>query len=133
MKLVFDTNVYISGTFWEGAARILIDAARVDKIKVFISLPILQEVNDTLTGKKFRLSEAEAFRILRDIQTYTKLVLPAKSLKVVKADPDDDKIFECAYKAEADIVTGDKHLIEIGSFEKIKVYTVQELLKKIFS
>jgi uncharacterized protein len=41
-------------------------------------------------------------------------------------------VLECAIDGKADyIVTGDKHLLEIGEFENIEIITVKEFLNKL--
>jgi predicted nucleic acid-binding protein len=48
---------------------------------------------------------------------------------VVKADPDDDKIVECAVAARSDyIVTGDKHLLMLGSYRGTRIAKAAEFL-----
>jgi len=40
----------------------------------------------------------------------------------VKDDPDDDKIVECAATAGSDyLVTGDRHILKLGSHGKTKI------------
>ena len=51
---------------------------------------------------------------------------------MVKDDPDDNKILECAYAAKVDyIITQDNHLLKLKEFEGIKIINPGDLLKKI--
>jgi predicted nucleic acid-binding protein len=53
-------------------------------------------------------------------------VTPAVSLDVVKADPDDNKILECAVTAGSDfIVSGDEDLLRLGQYDAIRIMTVR--------
>lgn len=46
------------------------------------------------------------------------------------SDPDDDRILECAVEAHAHyIITGDKHLLTMKSFEEIPILTADQYLK----
>jgi predicted nucleic acid-binding protein len=48
-------------------------------------------------------------------------------LDVIKADPDDDRIPECAVTAGADfIITGDKDLLRLKSYDSISIVTPSE-------
>jgi predicted nucleic acid-binding protein len=50
-------------------------------------------------------------------------------LDVVKADPDDNRIPECAVAAGSDvIVTGDAHLLQLGAYLGIKIMKVAAFL-----
>jgi len=42
MRICVDTNVLISATFWEGASYKIIKLVEEDKIKLFLSNPILK-------------------------------------------------------------------------------------------
>jgi predicted nucleic acid-binding protein len=50
---------------------------------------------------------------------------------VVKGDASDNRIVECAVAAGSDvIVSGDKHLLALGSFRGIEVMTVSDFLQR---
>jgi predicted nucleic acid-binding protein len=50
-------------------------------------------------------------------------------LDVIKEDPDDDRILECAVSAGSEfIVTGDKDLLRLGRYDSIRILTVSEFL-----
>jgi len=58
-------------------------------------------------------------------------VIPTRKIKVIKEDPSDNKFLECAIKSGADyIISGDKHLKDLGQFEEIKILSVTKFLKK---
>jgi predicted nucleic acid-binding protein len=49
-------------------------------------------------------------------------VTPVEAVHVVQADADDDAILECAAAARSDfLVTGDKHLLKLGSFRGTRI------------
>jgi predicted nucleic acid-binding protein len=51
------------------------------------------------------------------------------SLAVVTEDPDDDRVLECAVAAHADaIVSGDRHLLRLGSFKSIVIQSSRQFL-----
>ena len=68
------------------------------------------------------------------ILKYSEVVMPTFRIKVVKDDPEDNKIIECASIAGADyIVTGDPHLLKLGQFQRTKIVTPSKFLRIISS
>ena len=44
-------------------------------------------------------------------------------------DENDNRVLECAIDGNADcIITGDSHLLQLGSFQKISIITVSDFL-----
>ncbi len=65
--------------------------------------------------------------ILRQLCT---VVNPAVRVRVVKQDPDDDRIIECALEAKSGyIITGDKHLLDLNEYKAIKILTLAQFIK----
>ena len=53
-------------------------------------------------------------------------------LPIVEADPDDDVFVLCAIEAGAEyLVTGDKHLLNLGSYLSVKIVTVTEFFDQM--
>jgi predicted nucleic acid-binding protein len=60
------------------------------------------------------------------------VVRPADVLSVIHEDPDDDRVLEAAREGSADvIVSGDRHLLRLGSWEAIRIMRVAELLGEL--
>ena len=50
--------------------------------------------------------------------------------KIIKEDPDDDIIMNCALDNNVDyIVTGNNHILKLKEFKGIKILKTKELLK----
>lgn len=131
LKVVLDTNIYISAIMFGGNPKNVLKLARTLEIKVFISPEILLEVSEKL-HKKFKLTEEEVTKILRGISKITEIIQPKIKLDVVKEDPSDNKVLECAVAANTNyMVTGDKHLLKLKRFEDMKIITPANLLKII--
>ena len=131
IKAVIDTNIFLSALFWEGKPKQVVKLALLKKIVGVSSTPILQELENKLL-KKFKYPEEQTIRYLQLIVENFSIVKPEKKITIVKDDPDDNKIIEAAIEAKADyIVTGDKHLLKIGNYHKIKIVKPNEFLKKI--
>ena len=131
LKIVPDTNVYISGIIFGGNPRKVLELAKDKKVVAFTSTSILLEVAEKL-NQKFHWDEEKVSKTLKAISKITEVVIPATRLSVVKKDPTDNKIIECALESEANyIISGDKHLLDIREFEGIQIITSGNLLKII--
>ncbi len=128
-KVVIDTNIYISAIFWGGKPRKIIDSGREEKILIFTSIEIEDEIAGKLS-KKFNLKESEINNILLDFSTFTIPIKITKHIDAVPDDPDDNKFIECAVMCNADyIVSGDEHLLKLKEYTGIKILKASEFLK----
>lgn len=133
IKAVLDTNVYLSAIIFGGVPRKILDLARDCLIEVFISPSILLEIAQKL-NEKFFWEKRKIETAIRLISTITTIIKPKLELKIVKEDPADDKILECASEAKAAyIITGDRHLLKLRSFKEIKILSPSEFLKLFLS
>ncbi len=131
MKVVLDTNVFVS-SFFGGNPRKVIDLWRKGVFTLCLSGPIVEEILEVVermglggTGELDELARlfAEAVNVL--------FVADPPAIPVVPEDPDDDRFFECAVALSADcVVSGDKHLLRVGSFRGIPVYGAREFLER---
>jgi predicted nucleic acid-binding protein len=63
------------------------------------------------------------------IADFTKKVHPRRAIDVVKEDPSDNRILECAEAGGSEfIVTGDAHLLKPGQFAGMKILKPAEFL-----
>ena len=99
------------------------------EINLAVSQPIIDETLDVL-GRKFGVAAEELPEYEAVIREAARTVRAAVALEVVKEDPDDNKILECAVTAGSDyIVTGDKDLLRLGSYDSIEILRVSDFLK----
>ncbi len=136
MRIVVDTNTVVSGLLWHGPPRQILDAARAEKITIFTSEALLDELDDVLRRPKFIARLALADVALADVTSgYRSLVtpvVPALIAPVVDDDPDDDAVLACALAAGVDmIVSGDRHLLELASYEGIPILRPSDALAQI--
>ena len=123
-----DSNIWVSGLNWYGKPHDLLNLARDGKIELAISDAILDEfsriLHDKLEWSDDRLNSMRA-----EVASFTKRVSSTETLDVVKADPGDNRILECAVAAGSDvIVTGDAHLLQLGAYRGIKIMKVADFL-----
>lgn len=127
MKIVFDTNVFISGIFFSGPPSKILKAWRDSKIQIILSTEILHEYQMVAQepSSKFPLIDIEGIIELLMIQGE---LFETNNLSVdICEDPDDNKFIEFALAASTKIiVSGDKHLLKISGFKGITVLKPRE-------
>lgn len=131
IKVVIDTNVYISGTFWTGKPKKIINMAKKGEISVVSSENLLEELNNVLTrkDKDFKLSEEEADKIIENIRSYAEIVKPTRRITVCR-DTKDNKVIECAIEGKANyILSGDLDLKVLKEYQNIRIVSPNEFLE----
>jgi uncharacterized protein len=128
MKVILDTNIFVSGIFWEGNfCSQIIDKWKNRKFELINSIEILDELLKTLRNFKIQMPEdmIEEWRNL--IIENSIIVEPAIKLNVIKEDPDDDKFLEAGITGNVDlIISQDKHLLKLKEYQGIKIMTPEE-------
>lgn len=134
LKVVFDTNIFISAILFGGNPRQCLELARSGKFVLFTSKPILLELARKLKDK-FLWNDTEVRETIEGILVFAKLVSPKKKVDVIKEDPKDNRIVECGLEAKADyIVSGDKkHLLSMGTLQNIPTISAKQFLDIIYS
>lgn len=131
INVVPDTNVLISAIFWRGPPYQVIKGGLEGKYRLILSLEILEELVDKLTDK-FKLPKERVEREATLLLHFCHFVKPKLEVDVVKEDPSDNKIIECAIEGRAKyIVTGNPHLKKIKEYRGIKIIDPQEFLSKL--
>jgi uncharacterized protein len=127
---VFDTNILFSGVGWKGKPYECLELARAGKVEGVTCREVLDELSAKLQSKLSFTGE-QAVQTVADLLTYLRVVPITGHLKAVPADPDDDKVLECAINAGAThIVTGDRrHVLPLGTFQGIQIVTAADFLK----
>ncbi|NCP15562.1 putative toxin-antitoxin system toxin component, PIN family [bacterium] len=120
-RVVFDTNVLISGLLWRGKPYQCLLLARAKIVQAVYCPPMLAELSEKLR-KKFKFSESRIHAVVTDVRRYAERVEIPGTLAVILADPTDDKFIECALVGKAAcVVSSDHHLLELGGYQKIQI------------
>ena len=120
-RAVLDTNVIVSGLGWPGPPAAILDAALDGRLVLVSSPPLLAELRRVLGYPKLAKVIEEGTRLADLIEASSVVVLPAHVFAVV-ADESDNRILEAAVQGAADyVVSGDAHLLGLGSFQGILV------------
>ena len=130
--VVLDTNVLISSIFWDkGNSHKIVALAIQQKITNFTSAEMLDELARVLR-KKFNQPEDKIEDQLALVANYSQITGPKIKVNVVKEDPSDNKVLECALSCNAEfIVTGNNHLLKLGEYRGIKIVKPAEFIKKV--
>lgn len=129
MKVVFDTNVYVSaflvpGSQGEEAFRL----AHLGQFDLYTSVPILTETANVLRAK-FHQPEPDIQAALKLISRTAHIVQPATKISILRDLP-DNRILECAAAAQADLlVTGDRHMLKLKEFQETGIIRLADFLR----
>ena len=132
MKIVVDTNFLVSATQWDySVSHKLLEKLIMDNAEIFTTKGILEEFAEVLK-RDFLCTKEEVQNLLEKIIQFLTLVTPSKKIDVVKDDPDDNKILECAVEGKAHyIISYDNHLLKLGEYKGIKIIKPEDFLKVI--
>ena len=131
MRVILDTNVFISGIFFSGPPSKILKAWADQKFHLVLSEQILDEyqrVSEDLSSKFPSIDIAPIIELITihglfiDTHGYT---LP------VCEDPDDNKFIECAVASNCKIIiSGDKHLLKLSEFRGIVILNPRDFVDK---
>jgi uncharacterized protein len=131
VKVVIDTNVFISGIFFSGAPYQVLQAWRDQKIQVVISPEIMAEFQRVAEIFAQERPGVNLSKIL-DYVFQNAIFFEAPELpESVCTDPDDDKFFACALASGSKlIVSGDKHLLKASGYHEVEVLRPSDFISK---
>jgi uncharacterized protein len=131
MKIVFDTNVLVSALITTGRAKELFLKAVEGQIQLVLSEGILNEFKEVARDPRISkyVDREDVAVFLEILRRKAKIVRVKSKLRIVKEDLADDVILRTAIDGKTDwIVSGDRHVLSVGSFRGIKIVTVNEML-----
>jgi len=134
MKVVLDTNVFVSGIFFKGPPFQILHAWREGIVQLAVSPEILEEyrrVGEILSDEYPTIDFSPALEFV--IQNAIIYAAPPLSGPVC-VDPDDDKFLACAIASKSNlVVSGDKHLLGVSGYKKIEVLSPRRFLNRYLS
>lgn len=120
-RVVVDSNVYISALVFGGTPRKILELAETGDYILITSDGIKIEV-ETVLSSKFGWSKARVAHACQKMWKVAEFVRPEYKLKIIKRDPSDNKILECAATSDAhSIITGDDDLLELNHFRNTEI------------
>lgn len=137
MRIVLDTNLVFSALLWRGATHRLLSSLRSHPAAQLFSSPtLLEELSEVLirpaATRQLALIGRSPRDVLADYLAIIELVEPQPLPQPVCRDPDDDQVLACALTAAADlIVSGDRDLLDLGTFGAIRILKPSEALAEL--
>jgi len=135
LKIVLDTNILVSALINpHGRPAQIIDYVFENKLRLFISPPIVEELERVLSYpklmKRHGLGREELKEFISDLLSIMLLIQGEETIKVITEDLSDNKYLSCAVSAKADfIISGDVHLLKLGEYRGIQIVTAAQFLE----
>ena len=133
MRVVIDTNAFISSLLFKGPTNKLVDLWQKKKFIFLISKQIFEEYIRVLNYPKFYLSEEEIEGIIKEeLLPFVQVVIVEKSVSIVKIDPSDNIFLSAALSGKAKfIVSGDKHLLKLKKYRDIRILKMKDFFEEL--
>ena len=103
MRIILDTNVFVSGVFFSGPPYQILKAWKDQKLQIVISLEILDEYYRIGEELSVQFPETDLNPAIELVATKSELIEAAILDEAVCDDPDDDKFFACAITGSANL------------------------------
>ena len=131
MKIILDTNVFVSGVFFTGPPARILEAWRDGRVSVAVSAGILEEYRRVGVGLADRYDGVDLEPLLTLLAINAEIVEAPDLAEPVCDDSDDDKFLACALAAGAPvIVSGDKHLLRVSGWSGIEVLRPRQFCER---
>ena len=122
MKVVVDTNVFVSGIFFTGPPHRILRAWRDGTIQLVVSVDLLAEYREVAGRLSKRYANVDIMPIVELVAVESHLVGATRLDEPVCDDPDDDMLLACALAGGTrTIISGDKHLLRVSGYRGIEV------------
>ena len=130
MKIVIDTNIFVSSFFWQGNPRKIFDRVTNGIDELFITDDIIDEIKSVMSKKKFDLEITKIDDYVNIIKHFSENILHNNIYENISRDIDDNKILKCGLEGNVDyIITGDNDLLVLKEYKNIKIINPKEYLE----
>lgn len=128
LKIVLDTNIRIAAFLSRNYSREIVLLAHKKKLTLVTSKVLNAELSEVFS-KKIQGNQMKVNHFLNRILAVSQVVMPTETLTIIERDPDDNRVLEAAVEGNCQyIVTGDKDLLVLKNYKKIKILTAREFL-----
>ncbi|KOR37605.1 MULTISPECIES: putative toxin-antitoxin system toxin component, PIN family [Planktothricoides] len=137
MKVVLDTNIWVSAVIWGGVPDEIVQLAEQGRITIAMSQELLDELEGTFNKTKLQpklkalgLTGSTVIALIRS----SVILYPIDELNVPELrDPDDTMVLATAIASQADaIITGDMDLRVLAEYQGIKIMAAQDFIQQYF-
>ncbi len=131
MRVILDTNVFISGIFFSGPPSQILKAWANQSFQIVLSQQILNEYQRVAEDLSSKFQTIDILPIIELVTIHGQFV-DAQGFDISACeDPDDDKFLECAVAGKCKtIISGDKHLLKLAGYEGITVLSPRDFVDK---
>lgn len=130
IRVVLDTNVLVSGLLFGGTPGELVMFWKSGRIRPLMTREMVGEFLRVLAYPKFELSEEEIHYLLYvEVLPYAEMIDARPGPVLIAGDPSDDMFLHCASAARARyVISGDRHLLNLKTYRRIKILSPAEFL-----
>ncbi len=122
MKIVLDTNVFISGIFFGGPPSQILRAWRDERLELVVCPEILAEYRRVAVWLGRKHKGIDILPLIDLVTVRSQIVRAFPLPKPVCQDPNDDVFLGCALAGKTQtVVSGDRHLLDVSGFVGIRV------------
>lgn len=134
MRIVLDTNVFVSAVFFGGVPGRILRAWRDGRLQLVLSAAILDEYQRVGHALSTKYAGVDLEPILALLTVEAQIIEAAALPTQISADPDDDKFLACASAAAVTvIVSGDKGLLDQDGWNRVRVLRPRQFVDGILS
>ena len=131
MRIILDTNVFISGIFFAGPPSQILKAWENQSLQIVLSRQILAEYQRVAEALSSKFPTVDILPIIELVTIHGQFVDTQGFDLSMCEDPDDDKFLECAVAGKCKtIISGDKHLLKLTGYEGITVLSPRNFVDK---
>ena len=130
MKLVLDSNIFISAFYWGGRPQKVLDRIVLGLDELYITNEILDEIAEVMARPNFKTELRTIDVFIKGIEKIGKKIFISGEIKGICRDKDDDAVIECGLLSSADyLITGDNDLLVLEKYQGIKILSANEYLR----
>lgn len=131
MRIILDTNVFISGIFFTGPPSQILKAWEKQRLQIVLCQQILDEYQRVADELSSKYPSVDITPIIELLTIYGQ-VINTKGVDIsICEDPDDDKFIECAIAGKCKIiVSGDAHLLKLAEYKGVKIVKPRDFMEE---
>jgi len=130
-NVVMDTNIVVSAAISsDGTPARIFELFLEKSILNYTTDEIIDEISEVIDRPLLGIDKDYKKFILDNFKLLSVIIKPTFDEDAVP-DKDDNKFINCALSAKADIISGDSHLLKLGSYKGVKILSAKQFLDKV--
>lgn len=131
MRVILDTNVWVSGIFWSGPPYLILKAWQAHTLRLVLSPDILAEYDRVAELLAEKYPAIDISRLMALLAFNAEIVAPIQLTAPISRDPEDDKFIACALAADVSwIISGDDDLLSLGRYQSVHIISPADFVKQ---